>query len=158
MFLKLLLLLIVVPLVELLLLLVISQYFLNWYATFALVVVTGIVGAWLAQWQGTRAFGRIRNDLAAGQMPTEAVTDAVLIFIAGAFLMTPGILTDIAGFTLLVPAGRRLVKHFVMRWFKAYFKIESATAGGVGRGVNSDSVIDSYAVDPPAGEEASPGG
>ena len=150
-FLKLLLLFVAVPIVELFLLLVISKYVLDPLMTIALVIVTGIVGAWLAQWQGTRAFGRIRSDLAAGKMPTDSVVDALLIFVAGAFLMTPGILTDIFGFTLLVPAGRNLVRYCLAAWFKSHFKIESFPAGA--RFGTEDGVIDSYTVDAPTTDE-----
>ena len=152
MFLKLLLLFVAIPLVELFLLLVISEYFLGALATIGLVLVTGFVGAWLAQWQGTRAFGRIRTDLASGKMPTDAVIDAVLIFIAGAFLMTPGILTDAAGFGLLIPGGRKVVKSYFSRWFQRHFKVESFQANLAG---DSD-VIDSYTVqteEPESSEE-----
>jgi len=145
-FFKLLLLFVTVPLVELFLLLVISWYFLGPLATFGLVLITGIVGAWLAQWQGTRALTRIREDLSGGRMPTDAVTDAVLIFVAGAFLMTPGILTDLLGFTLLVPAGRTLVKYYLMRWFKRHFHVE--TVGPRQSAEPGDRIIDSYVVEP----------
>lgn len=145
MFWKLLLLFVAVPLIELFLLLVVSYYLLGPLSTIALVLGTGIAGAWLARWQGTQALRRIRKDLAAGKMPTDSGVDAVLIFLAGAFLMTPGILTDLTGFALLVPAGRRLVKHYLTRWFKSHFKIETNFAAGAAD-VDGDRVIDSYAV------------
>ena len=143
MFLKLFLLLVTVPLVELVILLVLgSEYGIGLLPTLAIVLLTGVLGAWLAQWQGTLAFGRIRKDLAAGVMPTDSVIDAVLIFLAGAFLMTPGILTDLFGFTLLVPAGRKLVKRYLTFWFKSHFKIE--TVGMSPAGGNEDDIIDSH--------------
>ena len=146
MFLKLFFLLVTVPLVELVILLALSSYVLGFASTLALVLLTGLVGAWLAQWQGTLAFSRIRQDLAAGIMPTDSVIDAVLIFFAGAFLMTPGILTDLLGFTLLVPLGRRLVKRFLTNWFKSHFNIETVEPP---RGaVKEDDVIDSHTVAP----------
>ena len=145
MFLKLFLLLVTVPLVELVILLALSTYVLGFLSTLALVLLTGLIGAWLAQWQGTLAFTRIRQDLADGVMPTDSVIDAVLIFFAGAFLMTPGILTDLLGFTLLIPPGRKLVKRLLIRWFKAHFRIE--TIGTAPGERVYDDVIDSHSAD-----------
>ena len=146
MFLKLFLLLVTVPLLELVILLVLgSEYGFGLLPTLAIVLLTGIVGAWLAQWQGTLAFSRIRRDLAEGKMPTDSVMDAVLIFFAGAFLMTPGILTDVLGFTFLIPGGRKLVKRYLTHWFKTNFKIETMSVPGSGN-VDDDDVIDSHAV------------
>lgn len=143
MFLKLFLLLVIVPLVELGILLVLGNpNVLGMCTTFSIVLITGAVGIGLAQWQGTLAFSRIRKDLAAGVMPTDSVIDAVLIFFAGAFLMTPGILTDMLGFTLLIPPGRRLVKRYLTYRFKSHFKIE--TLGATPGGIDGDDVIDSH--------------
>jgi UPF0716 protein FxsA len=46
--------------------------------------------------------------------------DGVMILIAGAFLMTPGLITDIAGFSLLIPLIRRLIRARLVAWFKAH--------------------------------------
>jgi len=112
MFVRLLLLFTVVPLVELFLLLVIGRL-IGALATIALVIVTGVLGAWLARSQGLRTWVRVRSELQSGRIPTEALLDGLLIFIAGAVLLTPGILTDLMGFALLTPAGRRVVRQAV---------------------------------------------
>ncbi len=110
MFLRLLILLTVVPLVELTILLRIADRF-NWGPTIALVVVTGVVGAWLARREGVRALSRIQADLAAGVAPTNAVVDAGLILVAGLVLITPGVLTDLCGFALLIGPIRVRVRR-----------------------------------------------
>ena len=115
--LRLVLLLTVVPLVELLILLRLAEWF-TWKSTIALVVVTGVVGAWLARREGLKALARIRADLAAGIPPAGAVVDGALILAAGLVLVTPGILTDICGFALLVPP----VRHWVRRRLSEAFK------------------------------------
>ncbi len=94
MLLILLLLFIFVPLVELALLLYLADT-TSWQLTLGLVVATGVFGTALARSQGWRAWSRIRDELAAGRMPAEPLLDAVLIFVAGALLLTPGILTDL---------------------------------------------------------------
>lgn len=127
MFLRLLLLLTVVPLVELAILLRIAQA-IGWQSSLALVIVTGIVGAWLARREGLKAVARIRTDLDAGTPPADAVVDGALILVAGALLVTPGILTDLCGFALLVPAIRRRVKRRLAEAFKK--RIIVARPGG----------------------------
>ncbi len=84
-------------------------------ATIALVVVTGILGASLARWQGLATLARFQRRLAAGELPHEDLLEGVLILIAGAVLLTPGLVTDVAGFLLLVPVVRRAVRGELVR-------------------------------------------
>ncbi|MEM7393564.1 MAG: FxsA family protein, partial [Verrucomicrobiota bacterium] len=79
--------------------------------TLGLVVFTGFLGAALARFQGLRVLHQIRADLALGKMPAPYLMDGVMILLAGAVLITPGLITDAAGFLLLVPAVRQLLKE-----------------------------------------------
>jgi UPF0716 protein FxsA len=117
MFLRLLLLLTVVPLVELVILVRLAHRF-SWQATVALVIVTGILGAWLARREGLKALVRIQTDLAQGVPPVAAVVDGALILAAGLVLVTPGILTDLCGFALLIPPIRRWVRRRLSEAFR----------------------------------------
>lgn len=112
MFLRLLLLFTLVPLVELYLLIEIGGA-IGVAPTIAIVIVTGVLGAALARWQGLGVLRRLQDDLAAGRPPTDALIDGLLIFVAGAVLLTPGLITDALGFLLLVPAGRAAVRKLV---------------------------------------------
>ncbi|MEE8524992.1 MAG: FxsA family protein [Thermoanaerobaculia bacterium] len=112
MFFRLLLLFTAVPLVELALLFEIGK-FVGLPATIALVLGTGILGAWLAKREGLRALTRVREEMASGRLPAEALLDGLLILIAGAVLLTPGLLTDVAGFVLLIPASRHAIRRRV---------------------------------------------
>lgn len=107
-----------VPLVEMVLLIQIGQLVGLWPTLF-LVVCTGILGAALARREGWRVWRRVQDELAAGRMPAESLVDGLLILIAGAVLLTPGLLTDAVGFFLLVPSGRRLIRRAVSERFKA---------------------------------------
>lgn len=84
-------------------------------ATIALVFVTGIIGAVLARWQGLAAIGRFRQAVAAGRVPGAELLDGVLILVAAAVLLTPGLLTDAAGFALLLPWTRSAIARRVGR-------------------------------------------
>ncbi|MEM1177113.1 MAG: FxsA family protein [Acidobacteriota bacterium] len=110
MFFRLLLLFTLLPLVELWLLLKVGSR-LGVPATVALVLTTGILGAWLARRQGLDTWKRLQTETAAGRLPTDAMVDGLLILIAGTVLLTPGLLTDIAGFFLLTPDGRALIRR-----------------------------------------------
>lgn len=144
--LKLFLLFIVVPLVELTLLLILGDYTV-WYVPIAVVIVTGVVGASLARQQGFQTYRKIQQELAHGQIPTDSLLDALMILVAGALLLTPGLLTDALGMSLLMPICRVLYKRRLVDWFKTRFTINSfsTTSDQPAR----SQVIDSYVVDPP---------
>ena len=114
---RLLLLFIAVPVAELGLLIEIGRH-IGTLATIGLIVLTGTVGASLARYQGLSTLTRLRKDLDDGRLPAEPVVDGVLILFAAAVLITPGVLTDAVGFFCLVPAGRRLLKRSLKRWFE----------------------------------------
>lgn len=103
-----------IPLVELAILLQVGQW-IGLTPTFALVVATGIAGAALARQQGLRAFMAVQGELASGRLPGRSLLDGLAILVGGAFLLTPGILTDIAGFSLLLPVSRRWIQRAVRR-------------------------------------------
>ncbi len=116
MFVRLLLLFTIVPLVELFLLVKLGTV-VGVGPTVALVIFTGILGAWLARQQGLGVLQRLSEDLAKGRLPAEALIDGLLIVVAGAVLLTPGLLTDALGFLLLVPRTRAAVRRLVAARF-----------------------------------------
>lgn len=98
-----------VPLVELALLIRIGEW-LGVGPTVGLVVGTGVVGAWLARREGARTWTAVRSRLESGRMPGEELAHAFLVVVAGAFLVTPGVLTDAAGLAMLVgPLRARVI-------------------------------------------------
>ena len=108
---------IAVPVVELVLLIEIGQR-IGTLATIGLIMGTGIVGASLARQQGISTLARLRKDLDDGRLPAEPIVDGVLILIAAAVLITPGVLTDLVGFVCLVPACRRVLKRYLKGRFE----------------------------------------
>jgi UPF0716 protein FxsA len=127
---RLLLLFIAVPAVELMLLIEVGAR-IGTLPTLGIIVATGVIGAALARQQGLRAFGTVQARLAAGELPASALIDGVIILVAGALLMTPGILTDAVGFLCLVPATRGALKRRLVRRFEqaiAEQRIHVATA------------------------------
>jgi UPF0716 family protein affecting phage T7 exclusion len=69
----------------------------------------------MARRQGLRAISEVQQELEAGRLPTSSLLDGVMILIAAALLVTPGVLTDAFGFLCLVPAFRSTVKAQLLR-------------------------------------------
>lgn len=109
-----LLLFVVLPVVELGLLLKVGEW-IGLGNTIALIVLTGVVGASLARREGVRVLANIQRDLAEGRMPAPYILDGLMILVAGVLLVTPGLMTDVTGFLLLVPVTRRVVKEWLRR-------------------------------------------
>ena len=106
---------VLIPLIELYLLLRIADA-TGVLATIALVIATGVLGSYLARREGVSAWRRFREAMASGRMPGQEIQDGLMIVFAAALLLTPGILTDVLGFTMLTPPGRRIIaRHVVPR-------------------------------------------
>lgn len=117
------LLLTVTPVVELALLLWLWEH-MGLLQTVLLVIGTGILGATLAKQQGLATLYRIREESSQGKMPADALMDGVLLLLAGAVLITPGVLTDVLGFSLLVPPVRAVIKKGLKHWFASRVQVQ----------------------------------
>ncbi len=105
---KLLLLFILVPLLDAWLLFQVGGM-IGFANTIALVVFTGVLGAWLFRLQGARTWDRWQASLAEGRVPEEGVLGGAMLLLGGALLVTPGVITDVVGLLLLLPPTRRLI-------------------------------------------------
>jgi UPF0716 protein FxsA len=90
--------------------------------TVLIVIATGFAGAYLARMQGLQTMLRVRLSMQQGQLPTEELLDAVLIFVAGVVLLTPGFITDAVGLLLLIPETRFYAKRYIKRRFELWKK------------------------------------
>jgi UPF0716 protein FxsA len=116
-FVRLLLLFTVVPLVELFLLIQLDRL-IGLAPTIAIVLLTGVLGAAIARWQGMATLRRVQTEMASGRVPTAPLVDGLLILVAAAVLVTPGLITDTVGFLLLVPASRAAVRRALVEAFR----------------------------------------
>ena len=105
-----------IPFLELYLLIKIGSH-LGAFTTIFIVLVTGLWGAYLAKLEGIRTMTRVRKVISQGRVPAEEMLDAMLIFIGGIVLLTPGLLTDIAGILILIPKTR----FYLKRWLRYKF-------------------------------------
>ncbi len=126
MFFKLLLLFTLGPLLEIYVLIEIGKR-IGTLETILLVVVTGIVGAALAKTQGFLILHRIQRELSQGGLPGNELLNGLCVLVGGVFFITPGILSDIVGIVLLVPATRVFVKRYLR------YKMERMSAEGTFR-------------------------
>lgn len=122
MFLRLLILFVTVPLLELYLLLQLAGL-TGPGATFLLVIITGIIGSWLAKREGLAAWSKFHAAMGEGRVPSREIQDGLMIVFAAALLLTPGLITDFVGFTLLMPWGRSLIRRFVLSKFSSGFRV-----------------------------------
>ena len=82
------------------------------------VLLTGFAGAWLARMEGMNTMMKVRLNLQNNIMPAEELMDALIIFIAGIVLITPGLITDICGLMLLWPLTRNRFKRYLRLKFQ----------------------------------------
>jgi UPF0716 protein FxsA len=105
----------VIPALELYLLLQIGEL-LGPTPTFLLLLSSGLLGGWLAKQQGLTVLRDLQTDLQRGLPPASRLMEGALVLAGSLLLITPGVLTDVAGLALLVPPVRRWLAPRAMRW------------------------------------------
>ncbi|MHC5033978.1 MAG: FxsA family protein [Planctomycetota bacterium] len=126
---KLILLLTLVPIVELVLLVKLTQWWDSLTLTIGIIIGTGLLGAVLARSEGLRVVRRMHDQLARAELPADSLIDGVMILVAAALLLTPGLLTDACGFLLLIPPSRAVVRRVLKAWMKSRFQIHRMGIG-----------------------------
>lgn len=108
-------LIIIIPAVEIGVLLWVGSYIgAGW--TFALIIGTGIFGAWLAKKQGAQVLHLAQVQIQNRDIPSEAILDGICVLAGAIFLLTPGFVTDFVGLILLLPYTRAMIKLLLQRW------------------------------------------
>lgn len=109
---------IVVPIIELYVIIKVGQSIgVLW--TVALLFADSILGGILMRSQGRVTWRRFTEAMGAGRMPAREVLDGALVIFGGAFLLTPGFISDIFGVLLLLPPTRAVIRNLVLRRFTA---------------------------------------
>ena len=110
-----------IPLLELFILVQVGQV-VGVLPTIGLVVITGAAGAALARLEGLRTVWKLKAELARGNLPSGALLDGAAILFGGALLLTPGILTDILGFSFLLPPTRKVLLKRIRKGLEGRLK------------------------------------
>jgi UPF0716 protein FxsA len=114
---RLILLFVLLPLADLWLLLVLANY-TSWQTSVVLVIVSGIIGAYLARRSSKSVWSKMRERLGRGEFSGELLSDGAMIFFAAGLLLTPGFITDAIGLSILIPPIRKVYKVWIAKWFK----------------------------------------
>lgn len=107
------------PIAEIYVLLTAAQSF-GVLPVIAACLFTAFLGGFIIRMQGLAALNAARSDLETGRLPVDSVVDGALLIVAAPFLMTPGFITDAAGFLLLVPPVRRILARWVLKGVRAH--------------------------------------
>ena len=118
MFSRLLVLFIVVPLIELSLLIELGKV-IGFWPTIAIICITGLIGSTLAKQQGLSVWTQFNTRMQKGELPGTELIDGLIILVSAAFLLTPGILTDVVGFMGLIPVTRGLFRKVTRKYIDA---------------------------------------
>lgn len=84
-----------------------------------IILLTGLAGITIAKNEGMKTWYQAQVIISNGQMPREQIMDGICILMGAVFLISPGFITDLAGFILILPATRPLFKHSIqklIRW------------------------------------------
>ncbi|MDP7546283.1 MAG: FxsA family protein [Alphaproteobacteria bacterium] len=132
---------IAIPLIEIAVFIEVGGFIGLWW-TLAVVVGTALGGTYMLRRQGLSTLHRAQLQMAEGRMPLREVFDGLCLLVAGALLLTPGFLTDLAGALLLLPAVRLFLGRLVARHIVAngQFHGQPFTAQGPGDSKHDDII------------------
>ena len=116
-----------VPIAELAVIIQVGQA-IGLLPTVALLILDSVLGSLLMRSQGRATWRRFTEATRAGRPPAREVLDGALVLLGGAFLLTPGFLTDILGAVLLLPPTRALVRRVLAR--RLLHRMTASIVGG----------------------------
>jgi UPF0716 protein FxsA len=86
--------------------------------TIVMIILTGVLGAYLARREGFAVLRRLQSQLYAGNIPADELIDGAMVLVGGALLLTPGFLTDILGLALVIPPLRNMLKGLLRNYLR----------------------------------------
>jgi UPF0716 protein FxsA len=101
---------VVVPIVEIWVIVQVGQA-IGIVPTLVLLLADAVLGTWLFRREGRRAWVALREAIAAHRVPAKEVADGALVVLGGAFLLTPGFVTDVVGVLCLLPPTRAVLRR-----------------------------------------------
>lgn len=124
MFARIFLLLLITPVVELALLIRLGGI-IGFWSTVAIIAATALLGTFLVKREGLAVWQRFNERLRSGELPGTELVDGVIILLAGALLVTPGVLTDVLGIAGLLAPTRALFRARIVA------RLQQSVAKGV---------------------------
>jgi UPF0716 protein FxsA len=93
--------------------------------TIWVIIGTGVLGAALAKSQGLSLINSIQRELNAGNIPAKEIIQGFCVFGGGLLLLTPGFMTDIIGFCMILPGPRNGMAYLLKKWFEKAAKSDN---------------------------------
>ena len=103
-----------IPIVEMYLLIEVAER-IEALPTIVLVMLTAVLGVSLIRQQGLSTLTKGIRRLNQAEIPAAEIIEGVLLAVAGAFLITPGFLTDFIGFMIIIPITRRITALMLLK-------------------------------------------
>lgn len=94
---------------------ILSGNLIGVWPTIGLIILTGILGGWLAKRQGAEVIRLAQIQMRNGDVPSSAILDGICVLAGGILLITPGFITDASGFLLLIPKTRAVIKMWMRK-------------------------------------------
>ena len=104
---------VILPILEIFLIIEVKDVIGGWYTLF-LVIMTAYLGSTLLRRQGFKTLQNLQQKTAQGELPALELIEAVMLFVGGALLLTPGFLTDAFGLACLFPLTRKAMAKSVL--------------------------------------------
>jgi len=117
-----------------------SRIGLGWALLLAL--ATAIIGSALVRRAGLSVLAQIRQKMNRAELPGRELSHGAAILVAGAFLISPGFITDTLGFLLLLPAVREMIHGVVSKRLTSRVTVMSSNFQTPPRDVIQGEVID----------------
>lgn len=90
--------------------------------TLGLMILTSLLGVWLARKEGLQTLQLLRIQLARNEPPGQSMLDGICILVGGILLIVPGFLSDLLGFLLLIPYTRVIFKAWLQKKITTWFE------------------------------------
>ena len=117
-----------------------SRIGLGWALLLAL--ATALIGSYLVRRAGLSVLGQIRQKMNRAELPGRELSHGAAILVAGAFLISPGFITDTLGFLLLLPAIRETIHGVVSKRLTSKVTVMTSNFQTPPRDVIQGEVID----------------
>ena len=117
-----------------------SRIGLGW--ALGLALATALLGSYLVRRAGLSVLARIRARMNQGRLPGRELSDGAAILVAGAFLISPGFITDTLGFLLLLPPLQAAIHRFISQRFRSRVTVFTSNFSTTAREPIQGEVID----------------
>ena len=117
---------VLIPIIELYVLIKVGSY-IGALSTVGLVLLTAVIGVNLLRHQGISTLNQVQAQMQHGEIPAREMLEGMLLFFAGAMLLTPGFVTDTFGFLLMIPPLRKVIALWLLEHSGWIVKVQTRT-------------------------------